>query len=144
MKEQVKKIQSYIEGALMMPLVGISQLTSMVILHFDIPNKEADFLVLKAIRQLVIPQKLSPKPDEGRLLTDEEFVEWLSCQDSAKLYFLSEEECQREAQDAKTASIYEKKIRELKKKIHKTNVYYLREIQRLADEQALKSNKGGG
>jgi len=86
----------------------------------------------------------NPKPDEGWLLTDEEFVEWLSCQDSAKLYFLSEEECQREAQDAKTASIYEKKIRELKKKIHKTNVYYLREIQRLADEQALKSNKGGG
>jgi len=61
-EKEIEGIKEYIKPALSCYLAGISQLVSMVILHFDIPDKKADLLVLEAICQL-----LEPKADELKM-----------------------------------------------------------------------------
>ena len=139
-EEQVKKIQEYIEPVFRMPLEGISQLVSMVILHFDIPDKEADRLVWEAICQLFPKPKVQwcpahgyplpcdkcglegIEPDGGRLLKDEEMAEVQGDKDRCLAVIHGFDTCKgcsaychavAKAQDAKTASIKEAEIREI-------------------------------
>jgi len=50
MNELTEEIKNYILQAAQTPVMGVSQIVSMVILHFDIPDKDADWLVAEVLR----------------------------------------------------------------------------------------------
>jgi len=69
-----KELDDYCMQALNVPLMGISQLVSMVILHFNVSDNEADKLVLAWLLKLVTKCEAQHAKDQKRI---EQVFDWV-------------------------------------------------------------------